>query len=146
MKVEILTSIANGVFKRNRNLVLDAIKSFEGVEVRITLEKLKKKRSNNQNAFYWGVVIPLIQNGLKEATGEFRSADNIHYRILLPLFSPINEIVNTETGEVVNEKLTSSDMTTTQFCEFIMEVQKWSAEFLGVDIPSPNEDIHLNFD
>lgn len=146
MKVEILTSITNGVFKRNRNLVLDAIKSFEGVEVRITLEKLKKKRSNNQNAFYWGVVIPLIQNGLKEATGEFRSSDNIHYRILLPLFSPINEIVNTETGEVVNEKLTSSDMTTTQFCEFIMEVQKWSAEFLGVDIPSPNEDIYLNFD
>jgi hypothetical protein len=30
--------------------------------------------------------------------------------------------------------------------EYVMEVQKWSAEFLGVDIPNPNEEILLNLD
>jgi len=146
MKIEITTSIVNGIFKRNRNLVLNAIQYFNNKDVVISFHKPKKTRSNNQNAFYWGIVIPLVQNGLLEATGKLRSADNIHYKILLPLFAPVNEIVNKETGEVVEEKLTSSDLTTTQFMEFILEVQKWSAEFLNVDIPNPNEENLLNFD
>lgn len=146
MKINITTSIVNGVFKRNRNLVLQAIQSFNGKEVVITFSKPKKSRSNNQNSFYWGVVLPLVQKGLLDATGELRSNDNIHYKILLPLFAATNEIANTDSGECINERLTSSEMTTTQFCEYIIEIQKWAAEFLGIDIPSPNEENLLNFD
>jgi hypothetical protein len=146
MKIEITTSIVNGLFKRNRNLVLNAIKSFNDKDVVITFTKPKKNRSNNQNRYYWGLVLPLIQNGLLDATGELRSYDNIHYKILLPLFAPTNEIVNKDTGECIVERLTSSDLTTTQFCEYILEIQKWSAEFLGIDIPSPNEENLINFD
>jgi hypothetical protein len=146
MKIEITTSIVNGIFKRNRNLVLNAIKSFNDKDVVITFSKPKKSRSNNQNNFYWGVVLPLIQKGLLDATGELRNNDNIHYNILLPLFAPTNEIINIDTGECINERLTSSEMTTTQFCEYIIEIQKWAAEFLGIDIPSPNEENLLNFD
>jgi hypothetical protein len=145
MKVSITTSVVNGLFKRNRNLILDAIKSFNNSEVVVTFEKPKKKRSNNQNQFYWGVCIPLIQSGLKDATGEFRTAENIHYKILLPLFAPTNEIVNTETGECISEKLSSSEMTTTQFCEYILEIQNWASEFLSIDIPSPNENLEIFF-
>jgi lipopolysaccharide export system permease protein len=54
--------------------------------------------------------------------------------------------VNKETGECIVERLTSSDLTTTQFCEYILEIQKWGSEFLGIDIPSPNEENLLNFD
>ena len=145
-KIEIITSISNNVFKRNRNLVLNAIKYFNDKDVVITFSKPKKSRSNNQNRFYWGVILPLVQNGLLDATGELRSVDNIHYKILLPLFAPLNEIVNKDTGECISERLTSSEMTTTQFMEYIMEVQKWSAEFLSIDIPNPNEENLLNFD
>ena len=145
-KIEIITSISNNVFKRNRNLVLNAIKYFNDKDVVITFSKPKKSRSNNQNRFYWGVVLPLVQNGLLDATGELRSVDNIHYKILLPLFAPLNEIVNKDTGECISERLTSSEMTTAQFMEYIMEVQKWSAEFLSIDIPNPNEENLLNFD
>lgn len=146
MKYEIRSNVENGNLKRNRNLIIDALKSFEGQQIILTIEKAKKKRSNPQNSFYWGVCLPIIQHGFKEATGEFRTAENIHYNILLPLFSPVNEIINKDTGETVTEKLSSSDLTTTQFCEFILEIQKWSAEFLGVTIPDPNSEIHLNFE
>jgi len=145
MKINITTSIVNGVFKRNRNLVLQAIQSFNGKEVVITFSKPFKKRSNRQNDFYWGVVMPIVQRGLYDATGELRDVKNIHYNILLPLFAPTNEIVNVDTGESLLERLTSSEMTTTQFCEYILEVQKWGAEFLGIDIPSPNEENLINF-
>jgi len=146
MKHQIISSVENGNLKRNREQVKQAIGSFEGKQIVITIEKLKKSRSNNQNRYYWGVVIPIVQSGLKDATGEFRSADSIHYGILLPLFAPSNEIINTETGQCLNEKIGSSEMTTSQFMDFIVDVQQWSAEFLGVDIPNPNEEILLNLD
>lgn len=144
MKFQIITSVINGKFKRNLNTIIEAVKAFEGKECLITIEKLGKKRSNNQNRYYWGVVLPIIQQGLKEATGEFRSSENIHYNILLPLFAPEKEIVNINTGECIYEKLTSSEMTTTQFCEYIIEIQKWASEFLGVYIPEPNEEMMLD--
>jgi hypothetical protein len=143
MKYEIRTNVLNGNLKRNRNLILNALESFEGQEVILTIQKARKSRSNPQNSFYWGVVLQLVQQGLKDATGEFRSVENIHYNILLKMFAPENEIVNIETGECITEKITSSEMTTTQFAEYIMEIQKWSAEFLGINIPNPNEEITL---
>jgi hypothetical protein len=145
MKIQIRTNVLNGKFKRNINHIVDAVKSFEGKDCLFTIEKVKKTRSNPQNNFYWGVVLPIVQNGLKEATGEFRTAENIHYNILLKMFAPEREIINTDTGECITEKISSSEMTTTQFMDYIAEIQKWSAEFLGVDIPDPNEETTLNF-
>ena len=145
MKFQIKSNVVNGNLKRNREQIKQAIASFEGKEIIITIDKAKKTRSNNQNNFYWGVCIPLIQSGLKDATGEFRSSENIHYNILLPLFSPSVEIINTDTGQVLTERISSSEMTTIQFCSYILEIQKWASEFLNIDIPDPNEEILMDF-
>ena len=142
-KISIISSVVNGRLKRNRNLIESALKTFEGKDIEITIQLKRKTRSNSQNAYYWGVVIPLIQQGLKEATGEIRDSNSIHYQILLPLLSSDREIINTETGQVIFEKLTSSEMTTTQFSEYIMSIQKWASEFLDIDIPDPNEELML---
>lgn len=146
MKLEIKTNVVNGNLKRNREQIKRAIESFEGKEITITFAKAKKYRSNNQNSYYWGVCIPLVQSGLKEATGEYFVNNNIHYDILLKMFAPELEIVNKSTGQIMTRQISSSDMTTTQFLEFIMEVQKWASEFLGINIPDPNEEILINFE
>lgn len=146
MKFEIRTNVTQGYLKRNRNLIIDALNHYEGKDIIITIEKAKKKRSNPQNNFYWGAVLPLIQQGLKDATGEFRTTENIHYRILLPLFAPVNEIVNQDTGQCLSERLSSSEMSTVQFMDYIMEIQKWAAEFLSIVIPDPNHETTLKFD
>lgn len=144
-KIAINTTITNGKITGNRNLLSKAIQTFEGSKITITLERFRKKRSNNQNRFYYGVVIPLVQDGLKEATGEVRGADSIHYNILLPLFAPTRDITNKDTGEIFSERITSSEMTTTEFMTFIKEIQKWAAEFLGIDIPDPNSELQIEF-
>ena len=146
MKLEIRTNVVNGNLKRNREQIKRAIESFEGKEITITFAKAKKYRSNNQNSYYWGVCIPLVQSGLKEATGEYFGTNNIHYDILLKMFAPELEIVNKSTGQIMTRQISSSDMTTPQFLEFIMEVQKWASEFLGINIPDPNEEILINFE
>lgn len=144
-KISIISSVVNGNLKRNRTLITNAIKSFEGKDVLITIERNRKKRSNPQNAYYWGVVLPILQAGLHEATGETRDINSIHYQIVLPLLAPKRQIVNKDTGEVIVESMTSSELTTTEFCEFIISIQKWGAEFLNVEIPDPNSEITLNF-
>lgn len=141
-KIQILT---DSDFKRNANLISQARLQYVGKGLLLTIEPIKKKRSNNQNSFYWGVVIPIVQNGLLDATGELRSAENIHYNILQKMFAPEREIANVDTGQFFHEKISSSEMTTTQFMEYVMEIQKWAAEFLGIDIPNPNEEMMLSF-
>lgn len=138
--------MVDGNLKQNRNLIINTIKSLEGKKVLITIEKLKKSRSLEQNRYYFGAVLPLVQDGLYEATGEMKNTEEIHYGILLKMFAPEKEIVNINTGECITEKLSSSQMSTTQFMEYILEIQKWAAEFLGIDIPNPNEKTTLKFD
>lgn len=142
-KISIISSVVNGNLKRNRNLIKDAIATFEGKDIEITIQRKRKSRSNMQNAYYWGLVLPLVQDGLKDATGEVRDLNSIHYQILLPLLSIDREILNTDSGQVICEKLTSSEMTTTEFSEYVMNIQKWSAEFLNINIPDPNQELTL---
>lgn len=143
-KITLISSVVNGALKRNRNLIKSAIQSFEGKDIEITIQRKRKNRSNNQNAYYWGCVLPLVQQGLIDATGETRDLNSIHYQILLPLLSVDRDIINTDTGQVISEKITSSEMTTTEFMEYISSIQKWSAEFLNIYIPDPNQDIKIH--
>ena len=142
-KISIVSSVVDAKLKRNRNLIKKAIASFEGKNIEITIQRFRKKRSNNQNAYYWGVVLPIVQEGLIDATGEARDFNSIHYQILLPMFSSNRDIVNKTTGEVIQEKITSSEMTTTEFNEYIQNIQKWGVEFLNIQIPDPNENLTL---
>jgi len=63
VKHQIISNVENGILKRNRTLLKQTIESFEGKTIVITIDRAKKTRSNNQNRFYWGVVIPIIQQG-----------------------------------------------------------------------------------
>jgi len=103
-KISIISDVKNGNLKRNRSLIKRAIANFENKTIKITIERSRKKRSNQQNAYYWGVMLQIVQKGLYDATGEARDLNSIHYQILLPLFAPQREIVNKESGEVINEK------------------------------------------
>jgi hypothetical protein len=141
MKFEIYSTVEKGNLKQNRNLVIDALKSFEGKGIVITIEKRKNKRSNPQNAFFHGVVLPLVYNGLKELGHTMPLAD---VKDLLKLkFLKVPIFVNEETGEITEKIKNTSELTTTEFMEFVSEIQRWSIENLGVNIPDPNENLKL---
>ena len=141
MKFEIYSTVVNGSLKQNRNLILDALKSFEGKGIVLTIEKRKNKRSNPQNAYFHGVVLPLVYNGLKELGHTMPLAD---VKDLLKLkFLKVPIFVNEETGEITEKIKNTSELTTTEFMEFVSEIQRWSIENLGVNIPDPNENLKL---
>ncbi len=76
--ISINTKVVNGNFKQNRPLILNAIKSFEGKEITIVLRLKRKQRSTPQNAYYWGVLIPLLQEAIKKEWGEVWKQEKAH--------------------------------------------------------------------
>tara|TARA_R110000868_G_scaffold275059_1_gene534731 strand:+ start:47 stop:487 length:441 start_codon:yes stop_codon:yes gene_type:complete len=131
------SKVLNGKLVSNRKPLNDFIATFEGKEITITVAKKKKKRSNPQNAFYWGVVVPIVKNGLLEIGYKLsneRTHDFLKERFLK------EDLANEETGEVIGSiSRHTSELTTSQFMEYLAEIQQFSAEFLGVQIPDPNE-------
>ena len=142
MKVELTTSIQNGIFKRNRNIVLDAIKSFNGFDVVLTIAKAKKKRSNNQNAYYWGLLIPLTQNAIKTEWGEIWSKEKTHdfYKLHFNYVEKVNET----TSEVIKIPKSTTDNTTTQQEEYHAQIREFLKDWFNVTAPLPNEGLELN--
>jgi len=140
-KVSITTSIENGLFRRNRNTVLEAIKSFNGKEVVVTFEKPKNKRSNQQNNYYWGVLVPLTQKAVLDTWGEVWSIDKTH-EYLKENFC-YYEKVNEETGQVIKVPKSTTENTTTEMEIYHLEIRKHLLEWFGVDAPEPNEIVTL---
>jgi hypothetical protein len=141
MKYEIRTNVINGNLKRNRNLILNALETFEGQEVILTIQKAKKRRSNPQNSFYHGVVIPIMQQCLKDA-GYLMTNESVHDMLKLR-FLKESILVNEESGEYIERIKSTTELTTTQFAEYILDIQKFAVEYFNVQIPNPNEEITL---
>jgi len=141
MKFEIRTNVINGILKRNRNLILDAIKFFEGQNIVITIQKQKKTRSNNQNAYYHGVVIPIMQICLRDA-GYLMTNESVHEMLKLR-FLKESILVNEETGEYLERIKSTTELSTIEFMEYILEIQKFAVEYFNTEIPSPNENLTL---
>lgn len=142
MQIKIISNVAGGILKRNRNLIIEAVKSFEGQAIEIVFRKPTKKRSNPQNAFYYGVVIPIVNNALREA-GTVLTLDDTH-EILKLKFLKETISVNEETGEMLERIKSTTELTTGQFCDFIKQIQIFAAEYFGVIVPDPNENLTLD--
>ena len=141
MKSEITTSIRNGMFDRNINTVTNAMKSFEGKEVVITFDKPKKKRSNNQNSFYWGVLIPLMQSGAKDLWGEVWSIDKAHKHLSNKFV--FHESVNEKNGLITQTPKSTTELTTTGWEVFMTEIRIYLLEDFDINAPEPNQEIKL---
>ena len=140
-KVEITTSVVNGNLKRNRHSLKEAIKAFEGKTITISLKLFRKSRSSEQNRYYWGVVIPIWQNILKEEWGEFNSKEETHE--FLKYNCNYSEKVIEDTGEIIRLSKSTTTNTTTDQEEFHLKARRLALEMFNVDIPEPNEQINL---
>ena len=138
-KFEITTSIVNGKIKRNAKTVISAFKSFEGKNLVLILKPLRKTRSISQNAYYWGVVIPIWQNILQSEWGEFYSKEETHE--FLKYNCNYVEKVNMGTGEIIRLSKSTTQNSTTDQEEFHLKCRQLAEEMFSVIIALPNEQI-----
>ena len=144
MIYEIRSEVKNGIVTRNRNLLTEAIQSFEGKQITIRIEKTKKKRSNPQNSYLWGLVIPIVKNCLKEAGNTFTNEQT--HELLKLKFLKESVLVNEETGETIERIKSTTELSTSQMMDYFAEIREWIFDFFGVMIPEPNENIKLELD
>ena len=103
------------------------ISTLIGQRVEVIIRKPKTKRSDVQNNYYWGVVIELLSKELGYDQDEMHEI--LKYKFL-----------KTKNGEMEYVKSTTK-LTTGEFEEYLDKIKRWSAEFLRVVIPDPNESI-----
>ncbi|HPT15504.1 MAG TPA: recombination protein NinB [Bacteroidales bacterium] len=133
--------IENGTLKfKQRSTVLSDIAQMKDGDYVMTIERRKKKRSLSQNAYYWGVVVPLVKEGLLDIGYRMTTDDTHEY--LKGQFA-ITEVVNERTGEVLKSIGSTSEMTTSKMMDYFAEITQWAAEYLNVQIPNPGEQLKI---
>jgi hypothetical protein len=116
----------------DRAHMLKAIQHFKRGTVLFSMKVHRETRSNAQNRFWHGVVVPAFVDHCGYTFAEAKDALALE---LLP-----KEVVDVKTGEVKTVPGHTSDLNTKEFNELIERAQQLGAE-MGIYIPDPGEDV-----
>lgn len=99
-----------------------------------------RRRSLPQNAYYWSVVVPMVRRGLYESGFDEVQTDQDAHELIKKEFVR-KEFVNKQTGEVVSITGSTAGLSVSEFAEYLEKICRWASEYLGVVIPSPNQEM-----
>jgi hypothetical protein len=120
----------------HREKFINSLQTCANGKYSLSLEKIYNKRSVNQNAYYWAVVVPLVREGLYEVGYKLDNADTHEY--LKETFLR-GQKTNENTGEVKYINRSTASLKTVEFNEYFEKIIQWAAEYLSIKIPYPNE-------
>lgn len=101
---------------------------LEGKRVEVVLRKKRSKRSDQQNRYYWGIVVQILANHCGY------EPDQMHEALKYKFLSDHQE----DSSGLITIRSTAS-MTTDEFAQYVNRVVRWAAESLGVYVPSAND-------
>jgi hypothetical protein len=142
-----MTPLFEGSVSVDAKLTLDKSQTFKdylrglaGKRIQLTVEKIKHSRTNNQNKYYWGVVVKLIS----QHTGH--DPEQIH-ELLKQMFSPKWHFVRSfqpQAQKVILDEVSgiptsTARLDTIEFVEYTERCRLWANDFLGLSIPLPGE-------
>ncbi len=128
---------------KNRKLFDDHMKSLAGEkdrDVEVEVKRKRKYRSVFQNAYYFGVVLHMVCERLKEL-GHETDKDTAH-EFLKSRFL-FTELQDEKTGEIIKIPRKTSSLSTSEFMDYLEDVKRFAAEVLDIYIPEPNEQVSI---
>lgn len=122
----------------------DALNIHRDKKLLLEVSKLSRRRSDAQNRYIWGVVVPCTRAWLKETTGEKYTPDFVYSWLRSSILGAKPE-VKTVAGEevIVMTSKRFSKMTTVEFSEAIELILDTLAE-RGCIIPEPKANNFLS--
>ncbi len=106
---------------------------------RIDFTKYRKRRTDPQNRYYYGVIVKEFHRFLRDQ-GETYTRDRAH-RILAAKFLREQE-TDPITGKPLVETVRSTaDLNVEEFGEYIELCIAWLADFFGIVVPPPEEGV-----
>ena len=124
----IATIIDGSINLEDKVLFKKVLDNLNGKKVKIKFIQFRKNRSNDQNDYYWGVIIKTIA----EHCGYFSNDEywDVHCemkKMFLPKFGKLNIA-------------SSAKLTTGEFEDYQSKIRMWANQTLeGMIIPKPNE-------
>lgn len=126
---------------RRAQMDLDTAKIKDGRLVEIELRPLPR-RSDNQNKYYWSVVVAMVQEALQDLGHEVNS-DQTH-DFLKSKFNA-KPVCNAD-GELIGEiGETTTRLNKSGFMDYLANIQRWAAEWLSITIPDPESQTSIQF-
>ena len=104
----------------------------------ITITPNRKTRSNQQNAYLWGIVYPAVLFGLQDVGWEITNEEQVH-EYCKQAFAA-REVINKDTGEVISLPNSTARMQTAEFNVYVDKIKAFALEYLNITIPEPNEE------
>lgn len=140
-KVSIVTGVdyQGKISEPARNKLLQFMQGRKGQTIEITANEYRNTRSNQQNRYYWGVVVAMIRHALQE-TGTVASADEVHDFLKIEV-GKMTKPIRSPSGNWVVVVDSTTRLKTDEFEQYIENCRAWAAEWLGVQIPLPNEPV-----
>jgi hypothetical protein len=111
-----------------------AMREFAGKPVELTVRQKRNRRSDRQNAWYWGQVLHLIA----EHTGHM--PEELH-EYCKARFIPKRLAICDGNGVVLDERVvggSTGKLSTVEMADYCEAVRQWAAEDLNVVIPDPD--------
>lgn len=112
-----------------------------GKDIVLSLKIKRKTRSNPQNAYYWGVVVPLITEAFNKFGNDFKEEET--HEFLKAKFNARQlEVID---GHHIDVPQSTSKLDTKEFMTYIEQIQQFASMLLGIYIPSPNEQTTIDY-
>lgn len=122
----------------SRQLLNETLDSLPLGDYVITITPNRKTRSNQQNAYLWGIVYPSVLFGLQDAGWEIIDEEQVH-EYCKQAFAA-REVIKKDTGEVLSLPSSTARMQTAEFNVYVDKIKAFALEYLNITIPEPNEE------
>ena len=148
MKVEAYGHITGGkLYISNRAEFNTAVSTLERdgrTPVKITIDEKYRKRSNQQNRYYWGVIVEILAGLIAESCGEKLSAKHREqaHEVLKLKCNP-QWLTSDVTGETFDIPGSTTTLSTSESEVYFEACRQWIFEFFWVVVPLPNEQVAL---
>lgn len=101
------------------------LQNFEGKEVEVCIKKWRDKRTNQQNKYYWGAIIPLLAENFGYENEEMHEA--LKFKFLSKGHTTLPTVISTT-------KLDTAD-----FFEYIEKIKRWATIEYQIVLPEPED-------
>lgn len=136
-----IVNIEGGIIQNRKPAVL-LFKSLKDGKYLLEISN-SNKRSNPQNRYYWGLVVPMIQKGIEDMGTELTKEET--HEFLKARFNA-SDLINEGTGEAISIPKSTTGLSKEKFGEYISKIQQFSAEFLQMIIPDPGQQVTIEYE
>lgn len=142
-KIEIITQVKDGKLVGNRDLIEDAVRAYDGKQVKLTIGLCYRKRTDKENRYYWGVIVEHWKRIIREEWGEIWNKEETHHFLKSNL--NFEELVDEETGLILRKPKSTTENSTYQQEEYHKACRDLAWNMFDYQIPLPNEDLKAEF-